>query len=807
VAKIPPAALPLAYERAKAALERRTAASGDWTHWLPANPDGSPGLPQDKQRAFLDLTCLEAMYGGAAGGGKTSALLMAALQYVHVPGYAALILRKTYADLALPGAIMDRAISWWVPKGVHWNAQDKRFTFPSGATITFGYLDNAQDRWRYQGMECQTVIFDEVTQFPIIPYTYLFSRLRKLKGVDIPLRMRSASNPGGIGHDWVRRRFVESTDPNCVFVPALLSDNRFVDAESYLQALAQLDPVTRKQLLEGIWIRDSAGLVYARFDEARNLIDVLPRSPNGTPQKPLDRYIIGIDYGYTDATAFSVLGWIEKDKTVYVVEAWKETGLTPSDAAERVKALSERYQPDKIVGDIGGLGKGYVEEARKRFGLPIEAAEKHNKRGYIDLLNGALAEGRLKLLRGTTKQLVTEWLELPWAKGHKRDAAEGTIAEAEGFENHVADSCFIAGTIIETEHGGRPIESIRAGDIVWTRQGLKPVIQARCAGLKSLWQMGSLVGTAEHPIWTEGGWRPLYKVESSSILLAWENTANVYGWNTTESFTEDIRILRNGTTGSIGTVAEPTGNALGYIGFFGKRQTVRSRQSTTFITKTITRLTTIWRTWNVFWDPSISESTRENPNESRPPRRAYTGQSLLPPRGTDLRKGRLGMPNTGSFLGKIARCASMFARSVETVFNLEQPFLMSAGALVLPRSVEPAGKTTKPDSVSSAAATIGPTNTEKASFVRCRATRAIPTGNAALVYNLQVQDAEEYVANGVLVHNCLYGFRACLAYTEEPDEVLPDVNTQAYYDRMERHIEQEMEDRCEKNKTREWWEQ
>ena len=90
-----------------------------------------PQAPTAKQAEFLAFDGLEALYGGAAGGGKSSALLMAALQYVHVPGYAALILRRTYADLSLPGAIMDRAHEWLQGTGATWNGTEKRWTFPS----------------------------------------------------------------------------------------------------------------------------------------------------------------------------------------------------------------------------------------------------------------------------------------------------------------------------------------------------------------------------------------------------------------------------------------------------------------------------------------------------------------------------------------------------------------------------------------------------------------------------------------------------------------------------------------------------
>ena len=384
-----------------------------------------PHKPYPKQQEFLDLTCLEAFYGGAAGGGKSDALLMGALEYVHVPGYAALLLRRTYADLALPGAIMERSHAWLQGTGATWNQQDKRWTFPSGATLTFGYLDTEKDKYRYASAEFQFIGYDEVTQFPEGWYRFLLSRLRRTAGMSVPLRARSAGNPGGIGHLWVKRRFVDSTGTECRFVPANLADNPALDAVEYRKSLAQLDENTRRQLEDGVWIQDTGGLVY-RYDPDRN---------DAAEAPALDNYLVGIDYGFTDATAFCVLGWREHDPTVYVVECFKVEGLTPSDAAERAKKLSDRYKPVKMVGDVGGLGKGYAEEARKRFQLPIEPALKNDKRGYQSLFNGDLERGRIKVLPACG-ELVTEWLELPWK--------EDRSAEAEGFDNHCADACLYA---------------------------------------------------------------------------------------------------------------------------------------------------------------------------------------------------------------------------------------------------------------------------------------------------------------------------------------------------------------------------
>ncbi|MBI4564854.1 MAG: phage terminase large subunit [Planctomycetes bacterium] len=223
-----------------------------------------PHRPTPKQAAFLLLPSDEALFGGSAGGGKTDALLMAALQYVDVPNYAALILRKTYSDLALPGALMDRSKSWLGGTDATWNETMKTWFFPSGATISFGYLETEADKFRYQGSEFQFIAFDELTQFPESAYRYLFSRLRRLAGVEIPLRMRAASNPGGIGHDWVKSHFIDAKDSGRVFIPSRLNDNPFLDQEQYLRSLEHLDPVTRQQLLEGDWSARSGGSIFRR---------------------------------------------------------------------------------------------------------------------------------------------------------------------------------------------------------------------------------------------------------------------------------------------------------------------------------------------------------------------------------------------------------------------------------------------------------------------------------------------------------------------------------------------------------------
>lgn len=385
-----------------------------------------PHEPTSKQAQFLALDCREALYGGAAGGGKSDALLMAALQYVHVPGYAAIIFRRTYADLALPGALMDRAREWLQPTAATWNEREKTWTFPSGATLTFGYLEHEADKFRYQSAEFQFIGFDEATQFTETQYKYLLSRLRRCVGHNVPLRQRAASNPGGLGHEWVKARFVKPGREGCVFVAARLVDNPHLDQESYRANLRELDEATRRQLEDGDWDVEVEGLIY-QYSPRLNALDAMPDDIPGLPWV----HILALDFGVTSTNAISVLAFRAHDPVTYVAASYYFRG-EPTAMSLEVKALMAQVRPERVIGDIGGLGKGYAEEMIVRHDIPVEGADKENKIGFIKLLNGALERGELKVVPETCGDLIGEWKSLPW------DATK--MKEAKGFPNHCADA-------------------------------------------------------------------------------------------------------------------------------------------------------------------------------------------------------------------------------------------------------------------------------------------------------------------------------------------------------------------------------
>ena len=342
-----------------------------------------PYPPTDKQGRFLLDFRLEAMFGGAAGGGKSDALLMGALQFVDVPGFAALILRKTMVDLLLPGALLDRSKLWLLNSDAR--KSGSTWHFPSGARIQFGYIAFEKQKYRYQSSEFQYIAFDELTQFTESQYRYMFSRLRrpKLLPTDseeqrskkralskVPLRMRSATNPGGVGHEWVKRRFIDSErDPRRKFYPAKLSDNPHVDEEEYTAALSMLDPVTRQQLLDGDWSVRTSGGYFARTWFTTRIVDDPPGRVvrrvrywdlASTEQDPLR----GNDPDWTAGCRMSIL-----DSGELVVEDMRRFRKNPGGVEREVEAAaaSDPHGTEVYFEQEGGAsGKAIISHYRRR---------------------------------------------------------------------------------------------------------------------------------------------------------------------------------------------------------------------------------------------------------------------------------------------------------------------------------------------------------------------------------------------------------------------------------------------------------
>jgi phage terminase large subunit len=258
---------------------------------------------QPKQAQLLSATEDQVFYGGAKGGGKTDALLMYGYRACRQPHARVLLLRRTFADLSLPGAAIDRSHELFQGLAV-WNGTQYRWTFPNGARLQFGHLQDQKARYKYQGAQVDAVLWDELTQIEQADFDYVWASVRSPRGYRAAFR--ATGNPGGVGHQWVKRRFVDAApagEPFAAvndagepwgtarFIPAKLEDNPALTTAdpTYKDRLAALPDALRRALLEGDW-DVFQGQVFAAWRRETHVV-VARALPPDWPR------VVGLDYG------------------------------------------------------------------------------------------------------------------------------------------------------------------------------------------------------------------------------------------------------------------------------------------------------------------------------------------------------------------------------------------------------------------------------------------------------------------------------------------------------------------------------
>lgn len=353
-----------------------------------------------KQQAFIDSQAFETLFGGAAGGGKSYGQLVDGLLYaLKYPKSKQIIFRCTFADLEK--SLIRTSMNLYPLSIANYNDSKHTWKFKNGSIIDFGYIQYEKDVYQYQSAEYDVIRFDELTHFTEFMYTYLISRCRGAN--PYPKCIKSSTNPGGVGHNWVKERFIDIGAPNVIhtckletgetttriFIPSLVQDNKFMLTydPDYIKRLDALPEKERKALKYGNWdIFD--GQFFTEFDRNIHVIEpfVIPK----------DWYVYFVmDYGLDKLAGY----WIAVDynNNAYVFREVYQSNLLVSQARDKIKEMTNE--------DV------YMYLA------PPDLWNRHKETGKSTA--DIFAEGNVTLYK-TNNDRIQGWLQMKeWLKPYK----------------------------------------------------------------------------------------------------------------------------------------------------------------------------------------------------------------------------------------------------------------------------------------------------------------------------------------------------------------------------------------------------
>ena len=384
------------------------------------------------QTDFLAADEKDVLYGGAAGGGKSYAMIVDPLRYAHKSAHRALILRRSMPELR---EMIDKSRELYPQAfpGAKFREVEKLWNFPSGAKVEFGFLERDADVYRYQGQAYSWIGFDEITHLPTeFSWNYLASRLRTTDP-EIKTYLRCTANPGGVGSHWVKNRYIAPQEHNKSFegkdgltrkfIPAKLADNPYLAKDGiYEQMLKSLPPIQRRQLLEGNW--DVAeGAAFVEFDPDTHVVPpfILPIH--------WER-VKGIDYGYA-AESCCLWGIMDmNDNTLIIYRELYRKGLTGRELGAIITDM-EIEDPFSVNGvldtaawaNTGTTGPTVGEELLKA-GHKLRRADKNRVQGKIQIHEylKVRESGRPRLqIFNTCPNLIRELQSIPLSKTNPED--------------------------------------------------------------------------------------------------------------------------------------------------------------------------------------------------------------------------------------------------------------------------------------------------------------------------------------------------------------------------------------------------
>lgn len=607
--------------------------------------------PEPRQWLAHQIVADEILYGGSAGGGKTEWLIAEALRVTLLYGFPSLILRRTLKELKQPTGIISRMLLRIPPTVGHYNGTEHTWYFKNGGTIQLGYLENDKDLQQYMGAEYAFIGWDQVEHFTEYQFERMHHPLRVSethpgykKAVEDGFSpfMGASANPGGIGHVWVKSRFIDPAPPETVFadpnweqafddpqdratlrafIPAKVTDNRYLRNTPYMRTLNALPETERKALRDGDW----DVFVGQMFKQFRRDVHVVEPEDYPIPLGGVTK-VMGVDYGTTNPFAAHWIAIFPDDLFVVYRELYK-TDLTAKQQARAIldaELVGERREGRQAVvyldpscwargkdspvpmGNKDIPVEGSIAYDYRAAGLPIQRANNDRLTG-IRVVKDALdirRDGRPRLLiYNTCTNLIRT---LPALIRDKLNV--------EDVDTHGEDHCYAGSTLVETSDGPRRIDQMvgTEGLAIGPAGRWVPYFDVRSMGVRptlkvTLEDGRSLQVTANHKVLTPTGWT------QAGALLPGDLVHSVT-WTQRWLAQRSRNMPASGITSAIG-ISNTKANVS--IDEFGSMLTGPFPMITTFITKMKTVLITACR---IFRQSSVwitSASTRPIPARNK----------------------------------------------------------------------------------------------------------------------------------------------------------------------------------------------
>ncbi len=744
--------------------------------------------PQPAQEIFLSTSADVSVYGGAAGGGKSWSLLVEPLRWINrVPGFGAVIFRRTCPEITAEGGIWDQAGDIYPYAGGTPKLGDLSWSFkPYGNTISFSHMEHENTKYNWGSSQICCLEFDELNLFTESQFFFMFSRNRSVCG--IRPYIRGACNPDpnwlkttilapwvddefqGIRAESGELRWFVRVDGKIKWVPQGTPDSRsitFVKASvydnkilldrnpEYIANLKALPTVERMRLLEGDWNVRREGLVYYQPDHGIDfqtcIVDEIPVGLEGQP-------VGGMDYGFHNPFA-AIAGILDHDDVLWLTFCrYKSNTTLPVHSEALPKGIRwwcDPAQPESIT-MLRQAGHDCLA-CRHRPMRGASGETRSPKLSGIDMVSERIRTGRLKILRSACQPLIRE------LGMYQYDPAKLT-EEPIDADNH---ACFVAGTLVTTMNGDVSIEMINPGDLVLTREGWFPVESSGMTGIdRDVWRLdfsdgSSLMATPDHLVWTENrGWSRIDSLRYGDIMNV---VPHCIHFIESQSWEEQSKQSSSMVSGTIVTQSQKvclaeftstSGEVKTSIGRSGNMPMDQFRRDITSTTKMATRSIMTSPIWSASLNSIISLCME---NDLLRPREPILSVFVISqPNGMPQKKDEHGIESTGNESGLVGwlkrRLASIAARFIRLGTRGRQLDSVRSTVVHIPETNEE--MTISRSFVQSAESYSPRINIPKQKHAPIFVVNVHDTFQRSDVYNLVVDGPPEFFANGVLVHNC-----------------------------------------------------